>query len=72
VSKSRSAYPSLSADRCGRDVVSHGGAVVLLRTAERTGLTSALSFSVLVERALGSALPQRRGELETHRSLKGS
>lgn len=46
MSKSRSAYPSLSADRCGRDVVSHGGAVVLSRTAERTGLTSALSTAL--------------------------
>jgi Transposase DDE domain group 1 len=43
VSKSRSPYPSLSADRSGRDVVSQAGAVVLLRTAERTGLIGALS-----------------------------
>jgi len=43
VSKSRSAYPALWVDRCGRGVVSNAGAAVLLRTAERTGLTSALS-----------------------------
>ena len=43
MSKSRSPYPSLSADRSGRDVVSQAGAVVLLRTAERTGLIGALS-----------------------------
>jgi len=43
VSKSRSPYPSLSADRSGRGVVSQAGAVVLLRTAERTGLIGALS-----------------------------
>jgi hypothetical protein len=43
VSKSRSAYPALSVDRCGWGVVSNAGAAVLLRTAERTGLISALS-----------------------------
>jgi Transposase DDE domain group 1 len=43
VSKSRSPYPPLSADQCGQRVVSHAGAVVLLQTAKRTGLTDVLS-----------------------------
>lgn len=41
--KSTSCYPNLSADATGTGVVSHAGAAVLLRTAEKTGLTNALS-----------------------------
>lgn len=44
--KCRSRYPSLSADVSGRAVVSHAGAVALLRTAERTGLTGELSAAL--------------------------
>lgn len=44
--KCRSRYPSLSADVSGRAVVSHAGAVALLRTAERTGLTGGLSAAL--------------------------
>jgi len=43
VGKSTSCYPSLSVDATGRGVVSHAGAVVLLRAAERAGLTGRLS-----------------------------
>jgi hypothetical protein len=43
VSKSTSSYPALSVDATGTGVVSHAGAVLLLRTAEKTGLTNALS-----------------------------
>ena len=43
MSKSTSPYPQLSASGTGTGVVSHAGAVVLLRTAEKTGLTAALS-----------------------------
>lgn len=41
--KSTSSYPALSVDATGTGVVSHAGAVTLLRTAEVTGLTMALS-----------------------------
>ncbi|ORB95589.1 IS1380 family transposase, partial [Mycobacterium persicum] len=41
--KSTSCYPSLSVDGRATGVVSHAGAVVLLRAAERAGLTGALS-----------------------------
>ncbi|MGA9872638.1 MAG: IS1380 family transposase [Rhodococcus sp. (in: high G+C Gram-positive bacteria)] len=43
MSKSTSPYPTLSVDASGTGVVSHAGAVTLLRTAEVTGLTTALS-----------------------------
>lgn len=43
MSKSTSSYPALSVDAAGSGVVSHAGAVTLLRTAEATGLTAALS-----------------------------
>ncbi|ORI14794.1 IS1380 family transposase, partial [Rhodococcus sp. 1168] len=43
MSKSTSSYPTLSVDATGTGVVSHAGAVTLLRTAEVTGLTAALS-----------------------------
>ncbi|OYD61199.1 DDE family transposase [Rhodococcus sp. OK302] len=43
VSKSTSSYPKLSVDITGSALVSHGGAVTLIRTAEKTGLTAALS-----------------------------
>ncbi len=43
MSKSTSSYPALSVDATGTGVVSHAGAVTLLRTAEVTGLTMALS-----------------------------
>ncbi|MFH5211389.1 IS1380 family transposase [Antrihabitans sp. NCIMB 15449] len=44
--KSTSWYPSLSVDRGGSGVVSHAGAVLLARTADRTGLTSELSLAL--------------------------
>ncbi len=43
MSKSTSPYPVLSADGTGTGVVSQAGATVLLRTAEKTGLTTDLS-----------------------------
>ena len=43
MSKSTSPYPMLSADGTGTGVVSHAGATVVLRAAEKTGLTSRLS-----------------------------
>lgn len=43
MSKSTSPYPTLSVDATGTGVVSHAGAVTLLRTAEAVGLTTALS-----------------------------
>jgi len=43
VGKSTSCYPSLSVDGRATGVVSHAGAVVLLRVAEQAGLTAALS-----------------------------
>ncbi|WP_072804117.1 IS1380 family transposase [Rhodococcoides yunnanense] len=46
MSKSTSSYPTLSVDATGAGVVSHAGAVTLLRTAEVTGLTTALSESL--------------------------
>lgn len=44
--KSTSCYPRMSADATGTGVVSHAGAVLLLRTAEKTGLTTALSTAL--------------------------
>lgn len=43
MSISTSPYPALSADTTGTSIVSQAGAVLLLRTAEKTGLTTALS-----------------------------
>ncbi|WP_338888780.1 IS1380 family transposase [Rhodococcus sovatensis] len=43
MSKSTSPYPALSVDATGGGIVSHAGAVTLLRTADATGLTAALS-----------------------------
>ncbi|BDB61754.1 IS1380 family transposase [Rhodococcus sp. RDE2] len=43
MSKSTSPYPHLSASATGTGVVSHAGAVLLLRTAEKTGLAAALT-----------------------------
>jgi len=43
VSKSTSTYPSLSAEATSTSIVSHAGAALLLRTADKTGLTSRLS-----------------------------
>lgn len=54
--KSTSCYPSLSVDATGRGVVSHGGAIVLLRAAQRAGLTGGLS----------GALAPRRKPLASH------
>lgn len=47
MSKSISPYPSLTVDGDGTGVVSQAGAVLLLRTAEKTGLTSGLSSALL-------------------------
>lgn len=43
MSKPTRAYPHTSVDATGTGVVSHAGTVLLLRTAEKTGLTTALS-----------------------------
>jgi hypothetical protein len=43
VGKSTSCYPSLSVEGTATGVVSHAGAVVLLRVAEQVGLSGALS-----------------------------
>ncbi len=44
--KSTGPYPVLSVDTAGSGVVSQAGAVTLLRTAEKTGLTGALSAAL--------------------------
>jgi len=46
VSESTSCYPSLSVDAMGTGIVSQTGAVMLLRTAEKTGLGGALSVAL--------------------------
>lgn len=46
MSNSTSPYPALSPDTTGTSIVSHAGSVLLLRTAEKTGLTSSLSESL--------------------------
>lgn len=43
VHQSTSCYPKLSVDTTGNALVSQSGAVILIRTAEKTGLTTALS-----------------------------
>jgi hypothetical protein len=43
VSKSTSPYPHVSASATGTSLVSHAGAILLLRTAEKTGLITALT-----------------------------
>ncbi|MBD8057328.1 IS1380 family transposase [Rhodococcus ruber] len=43
MSKSTSPYPHLSASATGTGLVSHAGAILLLRTAEKTGLATALT-----------------------------
>ncbi len=43
MSKSTSPYPHVSASATGTSLVSHAGAILLLRTAEKTGLTTALT-----------------------------
>lgn len=47
MSKSTSPYPQLSADGSGTGIVSHAGATVLLRAAEKTRLTTALSDALM-------------------------
>lgn len=46
MNKSTSWYPSLSVGQGGSGVVSHAGAVLLARAADRTGLTRALSTAL--------------------------
>jgi len=46
VSESTLCYPSLSVDTTGTGVVSQAGAVMLLRTAEKTGLGGALTVAL--------------------------
>jgi len=46
VSESTLCYPSLSVDTTGTGVVSQAGAVMLLRTAEKTGVGGALSVAL--------------------------
>jgi len=46
VSESTSCYPSLSVDTTGTGVVSQAGAVMLLRTAEKTRLGGALTVAL--------------------------
>jgi len=43
VHKSTSCYPKLSVDTTGNALVSQSGAIILIRTAEKTGLATALS-----------------------------
>lgn len=43
MSKSTSSYPAVSAEPTGSGIVSHAGAVTLLRTADAVGLTGRLS-----------------------------
>ncbi|ANQ70932.1 IS1380 family transposase [Rhodococcus sp. 008] len=43
MSKSTSSYPKLSVDTAGSALVSQAGAIILIRTAEKTGLTTSLS-----------------------------
>lgn len=43
MSKSTSPYPHVSASATGTSLVSYAGAILLLRTAEKTGLTTALT-----------------------------
>ena len=43
MSKSTSPYPHVSASATGTSLVSHVGATLLLRTAEKTGLAAALT-----------------------------
>lgn len=43
MSKSTLSYPPLSVDASGNGGVSHSGSVILLRTAQVSGLTTALS-----------------------------
>lgn len=47
MSKSTGPYPSLRVDTTGTGIVSQAGAVTLLRTAEKTGLTTALSGALV-------------------------
>ena len=56
MSKSTSPYPSMTVDGYGTGIVSHAGASVVLRTAEKTGLTTGLS----------TALARWRKPLATH------
>ncbi|CAM3163457.1 Transposase DDE domain-containing protein [Prescottella defluvii] len=46
MSKPARPYPRMSADATGTGVVSHAGTLLLLRTAEKTGLTCALSTAL--------------------------
>ncbi len=46
MSKSTSLYPSVSESATGTGIVSHAGAALLLRTAEKTGLITAQSNSL--------------------------
>lgn len=46
MSKHTGPYPRLSASATGTGVVSHAGTALLLRTAEKTGLTTALSTAL--------------------------
>lgn len=47
VDKSKSWYRSLSVDAGGAGVVAHAGAILLVRTAERTGMTGSLSEAAI-------------------------
>lgn len=46
MAKSNGRYPSLSVDTTGTGIVSQAGAVTLLRTAEKVGLSAALSAAL--------------------------
>lgn len=46
MAKSTGGYPSLSVDTAGIGIVSQAGAVTLLRTAEKTGMTTTLSAAL--------------------------
>lgn len=47
MSESTSSYPTVSVDATGTGIVSHAGAVMLVRTADAVGLTRSLSQALL-------------------------
>src|SRR5699024_7297006 len=46
VSNQTGSYPLMAVEATGSSIVSHGGAVLLLRTADKIGLTSRLSAAL--------------------------
>ncbi|PXW35300.1 UNVERIFIED_CONTAM: hypothetical protein DES50_101245 [Williamsia faeni] len=54
MSASASSYPSLSVDATGRGIMSHTGAVALLRSAQVGGLDSTVVNVVTVAETVGT------------------